>query len=139
MNQGLRGVNANGKQKELAKEFVKLLFTDKIQNNWFYEGLPVKRDCVTKNMMAKEEDSDVIIYYGYSYKGEFSIYEVKEPTEEDLARFQIMLDELDTPINTDKNVKIKVVNIAEQYLDGNISALEAAEAVINFTSIYYQE
>ncbi len=133
------GVNAYGKQKELAKEFVKLLFTDRIQSNWFYEGLPVIRNSVIKNMISQDESSDVVMNYGYTYKGEFSMYEVVEASDEDMEKFRLMLDQLDTPILIDKNIEKKVIEITEQYLDGNMSAYEAAEAVINFTNIYYQE
>ncbi|HEX3078449.1 MAG TPA: hypothetical protein VHQ24_16450 [Lachnospiraceae bacterium] len=133
------GVNAFGKQKELAKEFVKLLFSEKIQNNWFYEGLPVNRNCVNYNMTTKDESSDVIMNYGYTFRGEFSIYEVKEPSEEDMKKYQEMLDKLDTPIIIDSNIEKKIIDIAESYLNGDTTAYKAANEVINFTSIYYQE
>lgn len=133
------GVNALGARKELAKEFVKLLFTEEIQDNWYYEGLPVRRDCVINNMLAYEEDSDRIMTYGFSFHGEFSMYEVMAPNPESLVNFQEMLEELTLPVILDKEIKNKVVAVTGKLMEGSISMQEAAEAVTNFIKLYHQE
>lgn len=133
------GVNSSGKQKELAKEFIKLLLTDKIQNNWFYEGIPVRRDCVSRNLRSSDDSSNVIMYYGYSYQKEFVMYQVDAPSEKDIKSYEAMLEQLETPVFSDKHMKDKAVELTEQYLEGSLTAAAATEAFLNFMSLYYEE
>jgi ABC-type glycerol-3-phosphate transport system substrate-binding protein len=132
----LIGINSAGKQKDLAKEFVNLLFSDEIMESEFGEGFPVNKSALTKicqtNMGKKgdgmalgTDDGDKIM--------------ISYPTEQECKQNIERISSLDTPVENDEILFNMILDEAEKYLRGDITAEQAADNAISNTKTYLSE
>ncbi len=131
------GINKAGKQKEMAEKFLQVLMSDKISMLYNDEGISFNKKSALKNLEPTQEG--IIITYGYSYNGEFSLYNVKTPTEDNLKKYADMIEKLDTPIFINETIEKKLLEVADEFYSSHITANEAAEELVSFTKIYNEE
>jgi ABC-type glycerol-3-phosphate transport system substrate-binding protein len=130
---GLIGINSASSQKELAKEFIQLLFSADIQKLDLMDGFPVNKAAMEEWIEQDKEnygytvgDGETMIQGSYpDQKFRESIYEricaADQPMVNDIAMIDMILDE------------------AEQYLRGDITAEQAASNAVASINLYLSE
>ncbi len=130
---GLIGINSAGKQKELAKEFVGLLLSTDIQRLDLMDGFPINKAAMEEwvqlnksNDFASMGDSEYSFQYDYPQeKPRKDLYEsicaADKPMINDMTMVDLLLDE------------------AERYLRGDITAEQAAQNAVASVNLYLSE
>lgn len=65
--------------------------------------------------------------------------EIKWLDEAERARFETMLESLDTPAKLDENVKDTVIDVGADVLKGRMSVDEGVNEIVNRVQIYLAE
>ncbi len=129
---GLIGINSAGNQKDLAKEFLQLLFSKEIQSLDLGDGFPV-------NKAAMEEwiQKDMINYFSIPI-GEATIT-ANYPEMEERKKIYECIEAVDKPMVNDMTMMDMILDEAEQYLRGDITAEQAANNVAASIHLYLSE
>ncbi len=128
------GINSAGSQKELAKEFVELLFSDEIQKIELGDGFPINKAALDEWSQKDNEmqgsigspNSDYILYTSY-------------PDKNDRMVLFDKLYSLSTPIVNDTILIDMILDEAEKCLRGDITTEQAATNISNNTKTYLAE
>lgn len=125
---GLIGMNNAGKQKKLAAEFIKELYSEKVQKAQLGDGFPV-------NIKALDN-------YAMDYD-DFLIgldkFEVTQPSKEKMKRINDLCKTLTTPIKSDQVMFKMVLNEIIPYLKGKAGLSETADRILQKTQTYLEE
>lgn len=130
--QGLVGVNSATGQKELAFEFIQLLYSDKIQGQDLQDGFPVNKAALEK--MIQE---DKTISMGAT-DGEHDIM-ADYPTADERNKIYESICTLDKPMVNDLAMMDMILDEAERYLKGDITAEQAAQNAVASINLYLTE
>jgi len=131
------GINSSSKQKELAKEFIKLLFSDELQQKMLEDGFPISQTAL--NYWLDYQKDGIFLYYfknPFNAKTPSSAY---YPDRANRAEFFEKLYSLTTPAENDQTIETMILDETERYLLGNITAKEAAQNVGNHIETYLAE
>lgn len=131
------GINKASKQNTLADQFLQLLLSDEIVS-YYGEGIPVNKANSISNLKSPWSN-DLIMTYGYSYNGEFTLYGVKTTKEDDLKRYVQMLENLNTPIFIDETIEKKILEIVEEFFAKKLTVDEAVQKVTSYVNLYNEE
>lgn len=118
---GTVGVLEGSRQKELAKDFLRMMLSGTVQDDYVYDGFPVNAASLEKLMAEALEDS----YFG-------------SPKGEDMG-FLALCRELDTPVLVDQVVKDAVTGQAKELLSGAVTPEQAAANVAEKLKLYLAE
>jgi ABC-type glycerol-3-phosphate transport system substrate-binding protein len=128
---GLIGINSAGKQKELAKEFIQLLFTKEIQSLNLEGAFPVNKAAMEEWIQFEDKDyyciaSDEKITAYYPEKdARDKIYECVRAANKPMVNDMVMMD--------------MILDEAERYLRGDITAEQAASNAVASINLYLSE
>lgn len=129
------GINSAGTQKELAKEFVGMLFSQEMQTIDLQEGFSINKSVLEENRTENDENFMAMLSSGES---DYTI-EATYPTEAERNKLFDTIYSLTTPMENDAIVIDMILDEAENYLNGRITARQAAENVWNNTKTYLAE
>lgn len=131
--QVLAGVNQNTDQPELAKEFVRRMFTTEVQKEELFDGFAVGLEAQQINCETDKEGFSVGTGYGdYSIGGEW-------PDLEKRREVYRMIGTVTVPVMVDETVMRMIVDGAGEYLDGKIRAEQAAGEIYRQVRLYEAE
>ncbi|HKL80833.1 MAG TPA: ABC transporter substrate-binding protein [Mobilitalea sp.] len=128
----LVGINSAGNQKELAREFVRLLFSDNIQSVKLMDGFPMNRVAMEKLVGMVESGVNTVTVGEYDVQGEYPTVAEKEQLYEAIGT-------LTGPMENDTTVVDMILDEAERYLRGDITAEIAAKNAVNSINTYLSE
>lgn len=131
------GINKASKQNTLADQFLQLLLSNEIVS-YYGEGIPINKANSISNLKSSWAN-DIIMTYGYSYNGEFTLYDVKTTPEDDLKKYVEMLENLDTPIFIDETIEKKVLEVVEEFFEKDLTVDEAVQKVTSYVNLYNEE
>lgn len=131
------GINKASKQNTLADQFLQLLLSDEIVS-YYGEGIPVNKANSISNLKSSWAN-DIIMTYGYSYNGEFTLYDVKTTPEDDLKKYVKMLENLNTPIFLDETIENKVLEVVGECFEKDLTVDEAVQKIMNYINLYNEE
>lgn len=138
---GIVGINKNTKQKEIAEEFVKYLFSEEVQGAKLDDGFPV----LTQALEAKEEEADskyadsYTISVGGELAGEDFNIDAGFPTVKEVKDLVELCKTLNRPANQDRAVWDIYQSEADKVLNGSIGAGEGAENIRKKVELYLAE
>ncbi|MCI8660147.1 MAG: hypothetical protein HFG54_07870 [Lachnospiraceae bacterium] len=130
----LIGVNQGSSKPELAREFVRCLFSVEVQKEEFFDGFPV-------NLRAQEENcistgkNDISIGSGigdYHISGEW-------PNTQERRELYEIIRSVSVPVMMDETIMNMIVDGARDYFDGKVSAREAAAFICRKITLYRAE
>lgn len=128
----LVGINSGGRNKALAKEFVQYLFSEELQKEELLDGFPINKlameDLVKRNFDSTSSigDMDYSIIATYpSLQSRELIYEQIEALERPMENNAIMID--------------MILDEAERYLRGDITAEQAVDNILGSINTYLSE
>ena len=127
----LIGINSAGKHKELAKEFVQLLFSEELQSLTGMGGFPVNTKAMEK--WVQQEGS------GSTYGDEKDTIRCNYPGVKVRKRIYEELCTLSIPMANDTTLLTMMVDEAERYLRGDITAEQAATNTVGSINTYLSE
>ncbi len=129
---GQIGINSAGNQKELAKEFVQLLFSKEIQGQNLWDGFPVD-----KTAMEELIQRDVVNYFSIPI-GEDTVT-ADYPEADSRKKIYECICAADKPMVNDMTMMDMILDEAERYLRGDITAEQAASNVVASINLYLSE
>lgn len=127
------GINAAGKQQELAKSFLEMLLSPTVQDNYLYDGYPVNSASLDKLVEDTLNGSD-----GMSFGGNAGGAEGSTGEKNDMG-FAEICGKLDTPLLSDQVIKDAVEAQSKGLMDGSVTPADAAAKVVEKTRIYLSE
>lgn len=139
--EGIAGINKNTKQKEIAEEFVKYLFSEEVQGAQLDDGFPV----LAQALEAKEEEADsqyaaaYTISIGSEFAGEDISLDAGFPKVSEVKDFIELCKTLNRPADQDRAVWDIYRSEADKVLDGSVSAGEGAENIRKKVELYLAE
>lgn len=128
---GMVGVCESSKNKELAQEFLKTLFSEEIQSLDLYDGFPVNEKALEAWSTREKPDESTgsgIVVGGDD--GEGGTFSATEPSGEQLRPFVEIGQKADTPVLMDEAVLEVILDEGIAYCKGD-KTLEKAVSVIN--------
>ncbi len=130
------GINSASTQKELAKEFVGRLFSKEMQEADLMEGFSLNKSVLEEKRKWNDEN-----YMASLSSGDTDYYtmEATYPTEEERNELFETIYSLTTPMENDAIVIDMILDEAENYLKGRVTARQAAENSWNNTKTYLAE
>lgn len=130
---GLVGINSDGNQKELALEFIQLLFSKEIQSLDLLDGFPVNKAAM-EEWITLEKDN-----FSYTVTdGEYDI-RVLYPKEKTRKEIYDSVCAADKPMVNDMTMLDMLLDEAERYLRGDITAEQAAKNAVSSINLYLSE
>lgn len=130
--QVLAGVNQNTSQPELAREFVRMLFSTEVQKEELFDGLPVG---LRAQQLNCETEKDYSVGTGY---GDYGI-SASWPELEKRKEIYQMIGTVSVPVMIDETVMRMIVDGAGDYLDGKVTAKQAAGGIYRQIVLYRAE
>lgn len=130
---GLVGINSAGNQKELALEFIQLLYSKDIQNLDLLDGFPV-------NKAAMEEWIEFEKYSnGFSVSDGDYVIQALTPKEKPRREIYESICAADKPMVNDMTMLDMLLDEAEGYLRGDITVEQAAQNAVASINLYLSE
>ena len=130
----LIGLNKASKNKELAKDFMKLLFTKEIQDSIFDDGFPVNENVFMKWMVEYTPARRQTYIQMAS-----GIQIIDYPSSKEVIEILSLAKRLDTPIIHNKLLSDGITDNIVRYLEGSATAEQVAQDIQNFFNTYLSE
>lgn len=131
------GINQASGQKEAAAEFVRLLYSEEIQQIEFFqdenEGFPVQVQA-----LHSWKDLERSVNIGTGSSGGYHLV-AAWPDEEQRTQLVDLVTSLQKPVAVDQTMMKMMVDGAKGYLDGNETAKEAAGKIYRQIRLYHAE
>lgn len=122
---GLVGINNASSNKKLAEEFIKVLYSETVQNNELGDGLPVNSKALENWGM---EPNDFLVG--------IEDLEASQPSKEKMKEIINLCKTVDTPISEDQVLLDMMIEEIKPYLTGEIDVESAADKMIEKTKVY---
>lgn len=126
---GIVGVNNASVNKEIAGDFIKVLYSYEVQNNELSDGLPVN---------AKALDNFGLMPNDYYISGPNG-FEATQPSEEIRKQIIALAKSLKTPIREDEVLKKMILNELQPFFTGEAKAEKIADQIIDKVEVYLSE
>lgn len=130
---GLIGMNSAGTQKELATEFIQLLFSGEIQRLDLQDGFPVNIAALEEWITHDKEDYHVSVS-----NGEYEI-QASYPEEESRKKIYESICAADRPMVNDMTMMDMLLDETERCLRGDITAEQGAKNAVASINLYLSE
>lgn len=139
---GIIGINKDTKQKDIAEEFVKYLFSPEVQGKPVGDGLSVLESGmgILKEELASEYATGLVTMSSWKFEGEEEIVlDVSYPTEEEVDGLIAICRTLEKPATQDCVIWNIYQAEADECLGGNVDAKTAAKNIAQKVDTYLAE
>lgn len=134
---GMVGINSSSKNKELAEEFLKLLFSEEVQALDLGDGFPVNRAAVDTWCSKEVSEDDGVSVAISDENGD--MFSAVEPTGEQIRAFAEIGEAADTPVQIDDAILEMIIDEGISYYKGEKSVEDAVSAITNKAKTYLAE
>lgn len=128
------GINKNTKNMDLAKEFLKVLYSPEIQNQDLSDGFGVLEAAVL-NWENVERDTNMSIL---DYDGS-TILSASWPAKQKRGKVIKLIKSLTTPIDIDPNIMNIITEYSQSYFDGSRELDDVVNLIMNKVALYNEE
>ena len=128
------GINRNTKNQELAKEFLKVLYSGSVQNQDLADGFAVLESSVL-HWENVERDTKMVIS---DYDGS-TILSASWPEKENRIKIIEMIKLLKTPMDIDPTIMSIITEYSRSYYDGIQDLDTTVNQITNKVSLYNEE
>lgn len=132
------GINAMSSKQDLAKDFVRTMFSDEVQEMSQMNGLPTTVSAINQLFQDSIDRTEGGARGMVMIPGGVSL-EIWEPDEAAWNTLKAMCMEVDTPAIIDETLLEFILSETENFFDGRASAAEAGEAVEQRAWYYLNE
>lgn len=139
--EAIAGINSNTKEKDIAEEFLRYLFSEELQKAKLDDGFPVMLSALEeKKQEVNDQYASVFsLAVGGNIDGEDFSISAQYPTEEEVEGFIGLCKALKNPADQDRAVWDIYRNEADKVLEGSIKAKEGAENIRKKVELYLAE
>ncbi|MDE7267007.1 MAG: extracellular solute-binding protein, partial [Lachnospiraceae bacterium] len=142
MPETLTGINAQSKNTEAAKSFVKLMLSQEVQTSTF-RGLPINKAAL-ETVLAQyddtlEKEEPYMMYGGSDQEGNSWFWNAWWFDEEQKQLIRDWASQAQTPYIKDSVLEDAVQNACVEYLKGRIGLDAAVADIVKSTAIYMSE
>lgn len=134
---GMVGINSGSKNKELAEEFLELLFSEEVQALDLGDGFPVNRGAIDTWCSKKVSEDEGMIVGIEDENG--NIFSAEEPAGEQIRAFAEIGEAADTPVQIDDAILEMIIDEGVSYYKGEKSVEDAVSAITNKAKTYLAE
>ncbi len=141
----LVGVNKKSKNKDLAKEFIKILLSEKVQNRNIDKGIPLNKNALDmwgkRDIMWLNIHGDPIPPCAHAYDPETDFrIDLPYPVNElELGKLTKIIEKLNTPVQYDTTIFHIISKEIGPFFEGKKSAEDIASVIMKKIDIYYKE
>ncbi len=128
---GLIGISSAGKQKELAKEFIQVLFGKEIQRQNLEGAFPINQAAMEEWIQFEDKD-----YYCIAGEEKITAYYPEKKARDKIYEYVCAADR---PMVNDMVMMDMILDEAERYLRGDITAEQAASNAVESVNLYRSE
>ncbi len=137
MSSGTVTVNSNSANKEDAKEFIKYLFSDEIQQMDCRDGYPVTKSALENWRTDYKARLGMIVG---AEPGGKDIYYMVDPPDETTRKLAIdMVEQLKAPIYQDSQIISMITEESESYFKGSADLKATVDTIIQKVDRYLEE
>ena len=137
ISSGTVTINANCKMKEEAKDFMKYLFSNEMQEEDCNDGYPVTKSALEQWGSSYTHVKDFIGVY--DDKGNL-VTDVVDPPEEGTRKVAIdMINSLDKPVYQDAQIISMILTESEKYLTNKADTKTTANTIMQKVNRYLEE
>ncbi|WP_455714236.1 hypothetical protein [Anaerosporobacter sp.] len=129
---GVIGVNKASKNKDLARDFLKFLLSEKVQSSMAFDGFPV-------NTAALDKIMDNSKLTGMTLGKDGAITRIEPPTAKEVQGLYDKMKKLDKPISYDSMLSSLVIEQVKDFLDEKVTKEEAIQNIMNVANGYLAE
>jgi maltose-binding protein MalE len=133
---GIVGINQRTKEAELAKDFVRSLFTEAMQSLDLWDGFPVNEN-VLNNWMKPDFSRSAESYW--THEIELEEIPFQGLTEDNIRNVITMVKSLTRPAYTDHSGCTMIVEGAVSYLKGEITLEQAVDEISQKINLFQSE
>ena len=131
-------INNKSKEKDLAKQFIELLFTKEIQSKREGLGIPMNREAYESGWGDASMYNNEISIGASDYEDVYIV--AKEPVNEDIRNeFQELVSGATVPVDYDSTIYELVKGYLSEFINGSITAEQVVTEVNKKASIYLKE
>lgn len=132
------GINQTSKNQELAKEFISLVLSEKIQKDDFYDGFSVNKNALLLN--AQEDRSDYMLSTSLSTEdGKDIVYTFEALNKEQMEQLIQNCSKASNRIVKDESLLLTLTEETKEFFQGNLSAEKTADLIIQKANVYLSE
>lgn len=136
---GIIGLNANSKNSETAKAFVKKLFCLEVQKVDLGDGFPVNEDAFTLFTSNTNLAETYSLAFVSSDESEVTNFEILWPDDGEINKLREIIKALNTPMGTDNLLQDDIISIGAKALTGEKEVDECVEEIVQKMSLRLQE
>ncbi|BCN29724.1 ABC transporter substrate-binding protein [Anaeromicropila herbilytica] len=129
------GLNAASKNKDIAKEFIKMMLSSEVQDTDTFDGFPITQSSLDK---AKENMLKDTSTYGTSTRGGKEIT-FSGASESEINGFIQKIKELNKPMQINQVINNMVLENALPYFTGKIDVNQAVDTILEKVNTYLEE
>lgn len=125
---GIVSINAASKKQDMAKEFIRVLLSEEVQENNTYEGFPVNQKALEDFQKAKDD-----FFFGSDS------FEAEQPSEDKRQEIVDIVKSVSTPVVMDDTLQSLFVEEVKDYLEDTIDLETAIEKIMSKMNVYLNE
>ncbi|WP_097015439.1 extracellular solute-binding protein [Anaerocolumna aminovalerica] len=132
------GINQASKSQELAKEFISLVLSEKIQKDDFYDGFSINKKGLILN--SQEDRSNYALATGITTEdGKDMVYTFEALNKEQMEQLIQNCSKASNRIIKDEPLLETLKEETKEFFQGNLSAEETANLIIQKANVYLSE
>lgn len=132
------GINQASKNQELCKEFISLVLSEKIQKDDFYDGFSVNKNALVLN--SKDDRSNYGMSTGITEEdGTETVYTFNALNKEQTEQLVQNCSKASNRIVKDEPLLETLKDETKEFFQGNLSAEETADLIIDKANVYLSE
>lgn len=128
------GINKNTKNQEMAKDFIKVLYSSDIQDQDLSDGFGLLETAIM-NLESIERETRMEIT---DYDGS-TILSASWPTKEKRSKIINFIKSLRTPADIDPNIMSIITEYSQSYFDGSQGLKATIDLIMNKAALYNEE
>jgi hypothetical protein len=132
------GINQASKSLELAKEFISLVLSEKIQKDDFYDGFSVNKNALVLNANADRSDYGVTTSFS-TEDGNEIVYYFEALNKEQTEQLIQNCSKASNRIIKDEPLLETLKEETKEFFQGNLPAEETANLIIEKANVYLSE
>lgn len=134
------GINAASKEKELAIEFLKFLFSKEVQEINNYDGFPIHKEAFTEWVKEEQESAGIMVSSMSMVGGKKMVpLDIKWPDKKQREEFYQKIEGIQQAISPDQVVVGMILSESEKFLKGEVGAEETASSIVQKVNTYMAE
>ena len=134
---GQVGINASGKEIDICKEFIKVMLDNDIQKNDYYNGFPIRINCIEDLVNVKDDHSGETEIENAD--GSYSLLKVGIPKKEQINQLIDICKNVSNKNINDEVLFGIILNQSLEFFKGNMDSDKCVQLIMKDADVYLSE